>query len=253
MESLSHPFLEQSVRLLLETRRHENAEAVVERLRDQLRHMEQEVLDAAAHEQARMAEELHDGLCQRLTTLSVMLATLQSRLVHVEDEQAHTLLERATSLTNQSIQETRSLAHSLYPAVIGEDGLAGALADLARNLEAAHGLPCTFEVPAPVNFHDEVRGRHLYRIAQEAASNALRHGLPTAINFRLTRADGILTLAIENDGVTIDPHVLEAGGGIGLRTMQRRASVTGGTLHVRARHPRGTIVECRVPCVEPIE
>ncbi len=253
MESLSHPFLEESVRLLLEAHRHEHAETVVTHLREQLHQMEQEVLDAAAHEQARMAEELHDGLCQRLTTLSVMLATLQARLAHVDDAQAHTLLDRANNLTRQAIQETRSLAHSLYPAVLGEDGLAGALAGLARSIEEAHGLRCTFEMPTPVQFYDQSRGRHLYRIAQEASSNAIRHGLPSALAFRLDHADGVLTLTIENDGATIDPHVVEEGGGIGLRTMLRRASVMGGTLSVRARAPRGTIVTCHLPYVEPIE
>lgn len=252
MEPHPHPFLEQSVRLLLETRRQENAGPLVERLRMQLRQMEQEVLDAAAHEQARMAEELHDGLCQRLTTLSVMLATLQTRLDVLEDEQAGQLLERANSLTRQAIQETRSLAHSLYPAVIRDGGLAEALADLALNLEAAHGLACGVAMDTPVDYRDEVRGRHLYRIAQEAASNALRHALPTCITFRLTQADGLLTLAIENDGATIDPRVVEQGGGIGLRTMQRRAAVMGGTLHVRPHDPSGTVVVCCIPAAEPI-
>ncbi len=243
------PAAEDNWELLLDTPWGDDAGGMMGELAEKLRLMEQEVLDAAAHEQARMAEELHDGLCQRLTTLSVLLATLGTRLTAVEDAQAHMLLGRASDLARQAIAETRALAHSLYPAVIGEEGLAGALADLASNLEAAHGLPCTLEIPVPVDFRDAQAGRHLYRIAQEAASNALRHGLPTYVAFRLMLEEGALVLCIENDGATIDPRAA-AGGGIGLRTMRRRAGVMGGSLEVQPRNPGGTIVTCRVPWQE---
>ncbi len=242
----SQPFVEESVRLLLEVRADGEAQ-VIEHLRARLQHMEQEVIDAAAHEQSRLAEELHDGLCQRLTTLSVLLATLETRLGGVDDVQAHDLLARANDLTRQAIYETRSLAHSLYPAVMGADGIVGALATLADNLEAAHGLSCTLDVPQPVAYADEQAGRHLYRIAQEAASNALRHGLPSYLCFHV-RCDGeTLELIVENDGATIDPRVVAGGGGIGLRTMRRRAQMLGGSLEVQARDPVGTLVICRVP------
>lgn len=240
------PFVEESLRLLLDARSQGEA-ALIAHLRAQLRHMEQEVLDAAAHEQARLAEELHDGLCQRLTTISVLISTLETRLRSVDDAQAHDLLARANDMTRQAIYETRSLAHSLYPAVMGDDGLVGALAGLASNLEAAHGLPCTLDVPQPVDYADEQAGRHLYRIAQEAASNALRHGLPSHLVFGVRCVGETLELVVENDGATIDPRVVQDGGGIGLRTMRRRAQMLGGTLDVQARKPVGTRVVCRVP------
>ncbi len=213
---------------------------------EQLALLEREIVETLHHERTLIAEELHDGLCQRLTTLSMLVATLQTHAEGIADATCEGLLARIQMLTTQAIKETRSLAHSLHPSSLGDEGLSQALGNMAENLDAAHHIACTFEQSDQVVIPDGERAQHLYRIAQEATSNALRHGQPTHIALTLGLVGNDVLLTIENDGVTPSPSTFGRGG-LGLRSMRRRAARLGGSFAIEARAAGGTVVEVTVP------
>ena len=213
---------------------------------EQLALLEREVVETLHHERTLIAEELHDGLCQRLTTLSMLVATLQTHAEGIADAMCEGLLARIQTLTGQAIKETRSLAHSLHPSSLGDEGLSQALTNLAENLDAAHHIACSFEQSGHVVIPDGERAQHLYRIAQEATSNALRHGQPTHIALSLGLVGDDVLLTIENDGFTPSPSTFSQGG-LGMRSMQRRANRLGGTFSIAPRDEGGTIVQVTVP------
>ena len=210
--------------------------------------LEREVVETLRHERTLIAEELHDGLCQRLTTLSMLVATLQTHAEALADATCEGLLARIQMLTGQAIKETRSLAHSLHPSSLGDEGLSEALTNLAENLDAAHHIACSFEQSGHVLIPDGERAQHLYRVAQEATSNALRHGQPTHIALSLGLVGDDVLLTVENDGLT-PPSGMFGRGGLGLRSMQRRAARLGGTFSIEPRAEGGTIVQVIVPRV----
>ncbi len=213
---------------------------------ERLTALELEVVETLHHERTLIAEELHDGLCQRLTTLSMLVATLQKHAEGIADPTCEGLLARIQMLTGQAIKETRSLAHSLHPSSLGDEGLSEALTNLAENLDAAHHIACSFEQSDHVLIPDGERAQHLYRIAQEATSNALRHGQPSHIALSLGLVGDDVLLSIENDGVTPSAGLFETGG-LGLRSMKRRATRLGGTFSIEPRGEGGTIVQVTVP------
>jgi signal transduction histidine kinase len=214
---------------------------------ERLSQLEREIVETLEHERSLMAGELHDGLCQRLTTLSMLVATLQSHAAGLADPTCEGLLARIHTLTEQAIRETRALAHNLHASTLGDTGLADALEQLAENVDAAHHIACTFTCPDLVTIPDGERAQHLYRIAQEAVANALRHGHPTHIAIDLARADGDrVVLTVRNDGVPLDPGTFRRGG-LGLRSMQRRAQRLGGTFEITPRAGGGAQVRVEAP------
>jgi signal transduction histidine kinase len=212
-----------------------------------LARLEKELTETIHHERTLIAEELHDGLCQRLTTLSMLVATLHKHAEGIADPTCEGLLARIQVLTDQAIRETRALAHSLHPSSLGDDGLIDALGQLAENLDAAHHIACAFESGAHVVIPDGERAQHLYRIAQEATSNALRHGQPThiALTLDLDDADHVV-LTIDNDGAPVADGSYREGG-LGLRSMRRRATRLGGTVSIQPRDGGGTSVRVTIP------
>ena len=125
-------------------------------------------------------------------------------------------------------------------------GLAAALDDLAARTSAASGISVTAECPEWVELPDHPTATQLLRIAQEAVSNALRHGRPRHIGLTLLPEPNGLRLRIEDDGIGIQSGP-DQGDGLGLRIMQFRAGVIGGVLQISPSHGGGTVVSCTVP------
>lgn len=217
---------------------------------DRLAALEREIVETLHHERSLMAGELHDGLCQRLTTLSMLVATLQTHAEGLADPMCEGLLARIQNLTEQAIRETRALAHSLHPSSLGDDRLLDALRQLAENLDAAHHVACAFECSEAVTIPNGERAQHLYRIAQEATANALRHGHPTHIRIGLERTGtDHVALTVANDGVEVGPGTFRDGG-LGLRSMRRRARLLGGTFEIAPRAGGGACVRVVAPRVQ---
>jgi len=210
--------------------------------------LERELLDVANREQQRLGRELHDGLGQELTGISMMLEALAQQLQDARPLVA-SQFERLRGLVTDSIQSTRALAHGLAPVSLSRGGLEAALRRLAGQVGLAGNaevrLDLDLEVPVAL---DEVAGGHLYRIAQEAVGNAIRHGQAHNIGIELRSLAGSVTLQISDDGRGFPPksELLE---GFGLRSMRYRAQTLDGTLEIEPRRDGGTRV--RVNCPQP--
>lgn len=213
-----------------------------EREAEQVR-LEREVLEISEGERRRIGHDLHDGLGQRLTAASMTTNALVAAL----KADAPALAERGEDIGRQlraAIAEARSLSHGLAPVAFVDDSLMAALAALAEGAGRGN-VRCVFECAEPVQVADAEVAGHLYRIAQEAVNNALKHAAPTEIRIGLERRDGALVLEVDDDGEGLDESAPPAAG-IGLRVMRYRARLIGGELEIGSAPAGGTRICCRV-------
>jgi two-component system sensor kinase FixL len=206
--------------------------------------LEEEILRISELEQRRIGQDLHDGICQHLAAIELMSQVLEqnlSRKSHPEAAQAGRIAEHV----RQSIAQTRMLAHGLSPVELEANGLASALQELAANTENLFPVGCRFRSDLPVLIHDNVAATHLYRIAQEAVSNAIKHGKANQIEICLTASNQKISLAVRDDGVGF-PKKPAKKKGMGLRIMQYRAGMIGGSLVIQKEPKGGTTVACSI-------
>jgi PAS domain S-box-containing protein len=206
--------------------------------------LQREVLAMTAREQRQIGQELHDGVGQELTGLGLMAQSLTQRLPEaaVEKRVALRLLAGLDSLH----QKVRELSRGLIPVHVESRGLAAALDDLAARTTEASGVSVTAECPDWVEVPDHATATELFYIAQEAVSNALRHGRPRNIHLTLLTVPDGLRLHIKDDGLGL-PDGLEQSDGLGLRIMRHRAGVIGGVLQIGPLQGGGTVVTCTLP------
>ncbi len=213
--------------------------------------LEKEVTDVAVEEQQRIGQDLHDGLGQELTGLGCLAESLRAGLRNAHPAQAATAAELVAGIC-RALGQVRMLAKGLVPVEIDADGLRAALDELARATENWHEIRCQFDCPQPVPVEDNNSATQLYRIAQEAVTNAVKHGKPTAIAIQLNSQRGLLRLAVSDNGRGIATNG-EAIQGSGLRIMRYRASVIGATLDIRPAEGGGTLVLCTLKQDQPHE
>ncbi|MFO0927611.1 MAG: PAS domain S-box protein [Gemmataceae bacterium] len=207
--------------------------------------MEREVLEAATREQARIGQELHDGVGQELTGLSLTADAITQRLRRLRLAEA-ALTERLTDGLLRVHEQVRALSHGLVPVEVDAEGLRAALETLAGRTSDQTNVGCTFECEGQCEVADTVTATHLYRIVQEAVSNALRHARPRTIHLHWRATDDVIHLSVLDDGCGLPPFS-EAEAGLGTRLMRYRASLIGGTLAITPRPEGGTRVACVVP------
>ena len=208
------------------------------------RQLEEEVLEISAREQRRIGQDLHDDLCQWLAgteLLSKILAKDLHRTGHPSAPQAAEIAENM----RLTLARARMLARGLTPAVIESEGLASALRELAANVEGIFRIRCAYKGPDILPVTDESAALHLYRIAQEAITNAVRHGGARSVRIFADVDDREMTLVIRDDGIGIE-QPLPNTSGLGLRTMRYRASVIGASLDIRPGPNGGAEVACIV-------
>jgi signal transduction histidine kinase len=152
-------------------------------------------------------------------------------------------VETIVEMVNEGISEARNLARGLYPVRLEVDGLASALEELAAGTQARTGLACRFSCDAPVCVFDEVAGSNVYRIAQEAVNNAVKHADCRSISIGLDAVEEEVTLTVKDDGVGF-PGAGGRPGGMGLSIMHYRAKMIGASLDIRRGAGGGTIVIC---------
>jgi PAS domain S-box-containing protein len=215
--------------------------------RDMTEHkaLQKEIIDVAMLEQRRIGQELHDGTQQELTGLGLLAQSLAESLGRnnsVAASQVASRVARGIELCNQRV---RSLARGMVPVPIDREGLMTALAELARQTTEIHGIPCGFECPSPVELDNDNEATHLYRIAQEALSNATRHAKASAIWIRLEQVDGRLLLEVQDTGIGMQ-GASNGGKGVGLRLMEHRCAMIGGNFSIEPRPDGGTCIECSV-------
>ena len=213
--------------------------------------MEKQITDISDREQRRIGQDLHDSLCQHLVSVAFAGELLRENLARQgapEAAQAEAIVE----MVNEGISEARKLARGLYPVRLEVDGLASALEELAAGVQARTGITCRFSCDEPVCIYDEVAGSNLYRIAQEAINNAVKHGDCRAISVGLGAVEEEVTLTVKDDGVGF-PNSMDHKGGMGLSIMNYRAGIIGASLDIRRGAGGGTIVICSFHNEEALE
>ena len=207
--------------------------------------LQDELLGIEEAERQRIGKDLHDTLGQDLTGIAFLVKELEERLESkslVESSDAARIAEQV----NEAIEGTASLARGLCAVGLNAEGLMNALRGLAANVEKVFGISCLFRCPKPVLIYDDGAALHLYRIAQEAINNAIKHGKAQRVVISLTATDDRSTLKIEDDGLGIPEQVPESGG-MGLHIMDYRARSIAGSLTVERSRPSGTVVSCLFP------
>jgi PAS domain S-box-containing protein len=207
--------------------------------------LEKEILEISDRERQRLGQDLHDGLCQQLAGIELMSRTLEQKLAPRSKAGAAGAAEIARHV-REAISQTRSLARGLSPVTLESEGLCSGLSELAATAERMFGVACRLSCPAPRQVRDPAAAMHLYRIAQEAVSNAIKHGKARRITIALESNAGRLRLTISDDGAGF-PEVLPRGQGMGLRIMQYRAGMIGGSLSWRNSSEGGAAVICSAP------
>lgn len=209
--------------------------------------LEREVVKVADEERRRIGRDLHDGLGGRLSGLTLLAESLARRADSGEAIASHDLREFA-ALSREGVEEARRLSKGLDPAPV-ELGLVSALNGLVERTRSA-GVECTFAFEGEeVDLEREVT-LHLYHIAQEAVTNALRHADPRAIDVRLTVRASTVGLDVRDDGTGLPD---EPADGLGLRTMAKRAELLDALLRVRPGQEGGTVVSCMVPRADRVQ
>jgi len=188
---------------------------------------------------------LHDSLCQHLTGTALAGHVLEEKLA------ARSLPETADAnnivrLVEDGITLARNLARGIAPLEIEAEGLPAAFHELAANVTKLSKITCVFDCDAQISINDAATATHLYRIAQEAVGNAMRHGKPRRIGISLAQRGGRVTLTVEDDGVGL-PETFQKNRGLGTRIMAHRAAMIGGTFSIEPSPIGGTSVECSLP------
>jgi PAS domain S-box-containing protein len=193
--------------------------------------LEQEILDISNREQRRLGSDLHDGLGQELTGLSLMMKGLEVQMSR-EESPYLPQVAKLSELIARTIQSTRSLARGLAPVNLERGGIREALRQLAARCSDIYNLTCTFDDShAQFTALDEGLATHIYRIAQEATTNAARHARARTIAIELRTTARRLHLTIIDDGIGLNAGLSNGKPGIGLKIMEYRARTIGGTIN----------------------
>jgi signal transduction histidine kinase len=228
----------------LEERVRERTAALTRALGER-RELEQELLEISDSEQRRIGSDLHDTLSQHLAGTALACAVLAKRL-DAKDPQDAEQAKKIVKLVEEGTVLSRNVAKGLNPVELFDEGLMFALRDFASNTSKLFGVECRFVCDYPVLFDTPSVTVQLFRIAQEAATNAAKHGKATEIVIELNADEDSVILTVSDNGIGI-PQPLPSGSGMGLRIMGHRANLIGVTLQIVPRSDKGTIVTCVLP------
>jgi PAS domain S-box-containing protein len=208
--------------------------------------LERELLEVSDREQRRIGHDLHDGLCQHLAGIEMMSQVLEKKLLPKFKDGA----SRAADISRhvrEAITQTRALARGLSPVTLESEGLASALHEHSVNLEKMFGVRCRLDYDSQVFVRNHAMATHLFRLAQEAVSNAVKHGRATEISIHLKADPGWIYLGVSDNGAGFSPEKTPLSNGMGLRIMKFRAGMIGGTLTIERNPQGGMIVMCTAP------
>jgi len=205
--------------------------------------LEQEILEISDREKRRIGQDMHDSLGQLLTGIGFKSKSLENKLAAKQITEA-TIAKQIADLVTQAIMQARGLARGLQPVEPRPAGLMSALQELAINVQDLFPVSCIFACSQVVEICDPALATHLYRIAQEACNNAIKHGRAKEIAIELTRADDVVTVTVRDDGIGYSQPT-GASKGMGMQIMRYRAAVVGGALSIRPNGTAGTVISCQ--------
>jgi signal transduction histidine kinase len=204
--------------------------------------LERELLEISEREQRRIGQVLHDSLCQHLTGTTLAAQVLEEKLAARELPEAAEA-GQVVGLMEEGINLSRKLAKGLYPVEVSADGLMLALEEYAKTTSDLFKVACRFECDSPVLIHATATAGHLYRIAQEAVGNAIKHGKARNILITLAVDEESTLLSILDDGTGL-PEPLPKERGMGLRIMAHRSAMIGAAFSARRNVLGGTEITC---------
>lgn len=221
------------------------ADAEQIRMLKEMRQMEKELITVAEHEQQRIGQDLHDGLCQQLAAIGcatrALADDLRARAVPESMD-----AERIEEAIQQTVVEARSLARGIFPVHVDRSGLSAALEELAIRTSELTGIRIDVSETAEVQVDDPEVAMHLFRIVQEAVSNAVRHSGARHIIITLNATYHLLELRVDDDGVGFDSNDIANTAGMGLRTMRYRAQSIGAHFSIQRCPEGGTSTVCQL-------
>ena len=226
---------------------------ITDRKRAEQDRLQAELVNIVWEQQRHFGQELHDSFGQELTGIRMLIDSLRQRLGNQDLPEAETAEELA-SLIRDAQAKMRSLARGLFPVEIFAHGLVSALEDLSNTIRASRQVECSFHSDGPVDVESNEVATHLFRIAQEATNNAVKHSGAKHIHISLIGKGPRLVLSIKDDGSGLPPEAMNTSSlssGMGLRTMKYRANVVGANLTIQSAQDSsssdascGTIVRC---------
>lgn len=203
------------------------------------------MLEVAAEEDRRIGIELHDNTQQQLAGLGLLAQGLAENLADKAAPEA-SLAARVARGIHDVAQSVHLLSRGLIPVDVDAEGLRSALEELAETVRQQYAVSCDFHCAGPVGVADNSVATHMYRIAQEAVNNAIKHGRPDQIDLSLSGSQNNVRLTVIDNGIGIDERRIGAPG-MGLRIMRYRAELIGATVQITPCSSRGTKVTCNVP------
>lgn len=230
-------------------RSHEQLEERVEQRTQSLvqseterKRLEQEILETSDKEMHRVGHDLHDGVGQQLTALSLFATGLQKE-VEAQAPQLAESCRKVSAELREAIRQVRGISHGLSPVSLQEDGLADALRKLAEDMRSAK-TDCKFADRSESRISDPHLAAQFFRIGQEAVTNAAKHSGANEIQITLQTTPALKRLTVTDDGCGFSLPKLNGNAGLGLRAMKYRADVIGATFNIDSAPGKGTRVTC---------
>jgi PAS domain S-box-containing protein len=206
--------------------------------------LQREILEISDREQARIGQDIHDGLCQQLIGLAICANSLERSLGADQRTEADTA-RKICRLLDEAITEARGVCQGLYPIRLSTQGLPPALQELAAATTERHGIRCHCELGDAGLHCDMPTATHLYRIAQEAISNSVKYSGARNLTLRLSGTPDEIILEVSDDGKWLSQKATSRSG-MGMHIMDYRAQLIGGSFCCQGSET-GTVVTCRVP------
>ncbi len=200
-----------------------------------------ESLRVSEREQNRIGQDLHDDLCQVLAGVSCLLRVTEAKLAKTTPSEVESLREINQQVI-EAMQRTRALTHGLFPGKVQIADIRGALLELAQQMRTRFGLEVKTQFSGRFPRHSSAQVIQIFRIAQEAASNAVKHGSASEIRLRLAAEENTMRLTVEDNGRGFSKGHHNQAAGIGLAIMNFRAGLLGGDLRVTNIRPQGVSV-----------
>jgi PAS domain S-box-containing protein len=243
-DALRHARDEMEQRVLERTRDLMSTNVELERTMAQRQQLERELLEISEREKRRIGEDLHDMVCQELSATALFLKSSAKKL-ETENPSASGTLERAAETVNRNVGIARDLARGLQAVELTASGLKNALRDLAAQACDNSGIKCHFKCARGVRVPDDTVALHLYRIAQEALTNAVKHSGANNILITLDRNSTHVCVSVQDDGKGFVIRARRKG--LGLHMMRYRANALGGELKIERRRSGGMDITCVIP------
>lgn len=210
--------------------------------------LQREILAIPAREQQRIGEELHDGLGQQLTGLSMLAQSLLNKATKPE----HELASQIASGLQEALAQVRALSRGMMPIQIYADGFMISLQEITETIQQQSNIPIKLQIDDVVLLFDDATATHLYRIVQESLNNAVKHADASHIDvsLKIERDHGLLEIIDNGIGI---PNDFSDSSGLGLNIMKHRCGLFDGEITINPAGQRGTKVCCRFPLNSPKE